>query len=266
MSIKFTTLASGSRGNSVYIGTDNTKILIDAGISGTKVKQALRDINVSLDDIDAVFVTHEHLDHINGIGVISRKYNIPIYATEGTWYNMSQKIGKISNDNKRLVYKNEGILLNDIFIHSFAVPHDAVDPVCYNILYDGIKICVATDMGHITKSLIENIRDCSALVLESNHDINMLKASDYPSHLKKRILGKYGHISNETCAKLLACVMNNKLKNVFLAHLSSENNTPDLAYLTVSNILEEYGIQAEKDVNLHIAKPYGITELIEIKQ
>ncbi len=266
MSIEFTTLASGSKGNSVYIGTKDTKILIDAGLSGSKIESVLKDINVSLDDIDAIFVTHEHADHIDGVGVISRRHNLPVYATEGTWNNMAEKIGKISKHNKRLVYKDEGILLNDMFIRPFAVPHDAKDPVCYSVLYNGIKICVATDMGHITRDVIENIRHSSALVLESNHDVNMLKAGSYPYALKERVLGKYGHISNETCGKLLSCVMNDKLKNVFLGHLSQDNNTPDLAYLTVANTLEEFGIKAEKDVNLHIAKPYGITELIKIKE
>ena len=265
MSIELTTLGSGSKGNSIYIGTGDTKILIDAGLSGTKIENALKDINLSLNDIDAIFVTHEHSDHIDGVGVISRKYNLPVYATEGTWDNMSQKIGKISNSNKKLVYNNEGILLNDMLIRPFSVPHDAKDPVCYSVLYNGTKICVATDMGHITKDVIENIRHCSALVLESNHDVNMLEMGNYPYNLKNRILGKYGHISNETCGKLLSCVMNDKLKNVFLAHLSQDNNTPDLAYLTVANTLEEFGIYAEKDVNLHIAKPYGITEVIKIK-
>lgn len=266
MAINFTTLASGSKGNSIYIGTEDTKILVDAGLSGTKIDSALKDINVSLDDIDAIFVTHEHSDHIDGVGVLSRKYNIPIYATEGTWNNMPEKIGKIAKANKRLVYKDEGIMLNDMFIRPFSIPHDANDPVCYSVFHNGIKVCVATDMGHITRDVIENIKHCSALILESNHDEEMLKSGAYPYPLKQRILGKYGHISNETCGKLLSCVMNDKLKNVFLGHISQDNNTPDLAYLTVSNTLEEFGIQAEKDVNLHIAKPYGITELITIKE
>lgn len=266
MSIEFTPIGSGSKGNSIYIGTKDTKILIDAGLSGSKIESALKDINVSLDNIDAVFVTHEHSDHIDGIGVISRKYNIPIYATEGTWANMPDKVGKISKDNKRFVYKDEAVVLNDMFIRPFAVPHDAKEPVCYNVLYNGIKISVATDMGHITRDVIENIRHSSALVLESNHDVDMLKMSNYPYQLKERILGKFGHISNETCGKLLSCIMNDKLKNVFLGHLSQDNNTPDLAYLTVASTLEEFGIKAGKDVNLHIAKPYGISQVIEIKE
>ena len=175
MSIEIAPIASGSKGNSIYVGTKDTKILIDAGLSGAKIESALKDINLSLEDIDAIFVTHEHSDHIDGVGVISRRYNLPVYATEGTWDNMPDKIGKIPKNNKKFVYKDEGILLNDIFIRAFEVPHDAKQPVCYSVLYNGIKVCVATDMGHITRDVIENIRHCSALVLESNHDVNMLK-------------------------------------------------------------------------------------------
>lgn len=261
-----TTLASGSSGNSTYISSKNTNILIDAGLSGSKIENALSDINVSTKNIDAILITHEHSDHIEGAGVLSRKYNIPIYATEGTWSVILKKLGKISKENIKIIYPNERFLLNDMIILPFSVPHDATEPVCYSVIYNGIKSCVLTDIGHITKNLIENIRHCSAIVIESNHDINMVKNSSYPTHLKNRILGKFGHISNETCAKLLACIINNKLKNVFLAHISKENNTEDLAYLTVSNILSEFGIIVNKDVNLHIAKQYGINKIIDIKE
>ena len=266
MSVYLTTIASGSKGNCIYIGTENTKILIDAGISCSKIENALENINLSLKDIDAIFVTHEHSDHINSVGVISRKYNTPIYATEGTWKNMPEKVGKINNINKKVVYQNEDILLNDILIRPFKVPHDAKEPICYSVFYDKTKISIVTDIGYVTKDIIDNIKYSSALVLESNHDINMLKMCNYPPVLKERILSKYGHISNETCGKLLSCVMNNKLKNVFLAHLSRDTNTEELAYLTVSKTLEEFGIQPKKDVNIHIAKPYGITNLIKIEE
>lgn len=262
MPIKFTTLASGSDGNSVYIGTENTKILIDVGISGNKMENILSDINVSLDEIDAIFITHEHSDHISGVGVLARKYDIPIYATEGTWDSMPKKVGKIYNKN--ILYKDENIILNDIKIKPFGMPHDAKDPVCYSVIHKNVKICIATDMGHITKNMIENIRHSDALVIESNHNVDMVKNSNYPNFLKERILGKYGHISNETCGKLLSCVMNDKLKNIFLSHISKENNTPDLAYLTVATTLEEFGINIQKNVKLHIAKQYGVTELIQL--
>lgn len=264
MAIEFTTLASGSAGNCVYVGTENTKILIDAGLSGVKIENLLKQINVSPDMLDAIFITHEHLDHIDGAGVLSRRYNLPVYATEGTWGNMPQKVGEIATKNKNIVYADEKIFLNDLYLIPFAMPHDAKEPVSYSVYSNNIKISVATDMGHVTKDVIEHIRHSDAIILESNHDVTMLKNGTYPANLKERILGNYGHISNEISAKLLACVMNNKLKNVFLAHISKENNTPDLAYLTVKNTLDEFGIKVKKDIDIHIAKDYGITELIKL--
>lgn len=262
MSIKFTTLASGSAGNSVYIGTPNTKILIDAGISGTKIENSLSSINVSIKDIDAIFITHEHHDHIEGVGVLSRRYNIPVYATEGTWDNMPQKVGKIIHKN--IIYKDENIYLNDIYLRAFEIPHDAKDPVCYSIFYDNIKICVLTDMGYITENIIKNAMNSNTLLIESNHDVDMVKNGNYPTYLKKRVLGKYGHISNETCAKLLYCVMNDKIKDVFIGHISTRNNTPELAYISVTSTLDEFGVRVEKDIFIHIAKPYGVNKIIEI--
>lgn len=266
MALEFTTIASGSSGNCVYVGTENTKILIDAGLSGIKTEKALKEINISPENLDAIFVTHEHTDHIEGVGVLSRRYNLPIYATEGTWENMSGKIGEISSKNKNIVYPYENIILNDLCLNPFSIPHDAKQPVAYTIKWNNKKIAIATDMGHITKDIIENLRYCDALILESNHDINMLKNGPYPPQLKTRVLGKFGHICNEISGKLLACIMNNNLKNVFLAHISKENNTPDLAYITVKNILEEFGIFEKRDVNLHIAKEYGATKIIKLTE
>lgn len=263
--MKLTTLASGSKGNSSFIQTEQIKVLIDAGLSCKKIEDALLDINILPNDINAIFITHEHGDHIKGAGILSRKYNIPIYATRGTWEGMSNTIGKISVENKKIVYQNENIYLEDLCIRAFSIPHDTKEPVAYSLISRGTKVCVATDIGHITRSVLENLKDCSALVLESNHDEYMLKASSYPDHIKKRILGKYGHISNDICGKVLCCIMNNSLRNVFLAHISQETNLPDLAYSTVYDVLKNFEINPDKDIKLHIAKPYGVSELIEIK-
>ncbi len=262
MSIQLTTIASGSAGNCIYIATEYTKILIDAGVSCLKIENALKDINITPEELDAVFITHEHADHVNGVGVLARKYKLQVFATEGTFNSLPSKVGKIYNKN--IVYPKENILFNDLILTPIPVMHDAKEPVFYTVRWNNIKIAALTDLGCVTKDVLENIRHCNALVLESNHDITMLKEGAYPYHLKQRILSKYGHISNEIAAKILACVMNNNLKNVFLAHLSKENNTPDLAYLTIKNILAEFGITVKKDLNLHIAKEYGINELIKI--
>lgn len=264
MALEFTPIASGSNGNCVYIGTQSTKILIDAGLSGAKTEKALKEINISPENLDAIFITHEHKDHIDGAGILSRRYNLPIYATEGTWENMHLKIGEISKKNINIIYPSENIILNDLCINPFSIPHDTKQPVAYTVKWNNKKIAIATDMGHITKNIIENLRYCDALVLESNHDINMLKNGAYPPQLKNRILGKFGHICNETSAKLLACIMNNSLKNVFLSHISKENNSKDLVYETFKNTLSQFGIIEKKDVNLHISKEYGANEIIKL--
>lgn len=264
MSFQFATIASGSSGNCLYTGSEHTKILIDAGISGKKVTDSLNQIGVTGFDIDGIFVTHEHSDHIQGVGILSRKYNIPIYATKGTWEGMESSIGNIKPHNIKYVYNDEEIVLNDLVIKPFKIPHDANEPMAYSIYTDKHKLTLATDMGHITKGILDNLKDSDALILESNHDIKMLQEGDYPYHLKQRILGKNGHLSNELAGKVLACVMSGKLKNVFLAHLSRDNNTPNKAFTTVSDILKEYDIEIGTYLNVEIAPREGLKNLVEL--
>lgn len=262
MAIKFIPIGSGSSGNCIFVGTDNTKVLIDVGLSGKKVEQALQSININIQEIDAILVTHEHSDHIEGVGIISRRYDLPIYATTGTWDSMNNKLGQIPKRNKKLIYPSEKFILNDLAIYPFLVPHDAKEPVCYSMFYKNYKIAILTDLGHITQEVIDNVRHCNLLFLECNHDENMLKNSSYPYKLKQRILGDYGHISNETAGKVLACIFNQNLKNIFLGHLSKENNTPELAYLTVSNILDEFHIKVNVHTKIYIANEYGIKDIV----
>ena len=265
MAAEFATVASGSSGNCVYFGTENTKILIDAGLSGKKIQDGLAEIGVSGSDIDCVFVTHEHIDHVAGIGVLSRRFDIPVFATEGTWKCMPSSVGKIKDENKRIIEHNKQCVIHDLCVIPYSIPHDAAEPVGYNILTEKFKVSVATDIGHVTEEIMENIKDCDLLLLESNHDIDMLKEGDYPYYLKRRILGEKGHLSNETAGKLLAWVIcqNSKLKNVFLGHLSKENNTPKVAYDTVKRILSDYNIEAGRDFNLFLAQRYGVGRLIK---
>lgn len=258
MSVEFATIASGSSGNSIFVGTENTKILIDAGLSGKKIESGLKDLNLSGDNIDAIFVTHEHIDHVDGIGVLSRRYDIPVYATEGTWAQMPSKVGKFKEKNQKLIYSDENCILNDLCIHPFDIPHDAAEPVGFTVSTDKIKIAVATDIGHVTRTILDNIKECDAILLESNHDVEMLKNGSYPYPLKQRVLGKHGHLSNDTAGKLLACIMSEKLKYAFLGHLSKENNTPMLAYETVKSVLKEYGIETGTYFNLFTAARYGV--------
>lgn len=266
MKLKFATIASSSSGNCVYIGTEYTNILVDAGLSGKKIEEGLKELELTGNDLDAIFVTHEHIDHVDGIGVLSRRYNIPIYATEGTWANMPAKIkaSTIREDFKRNVYTDENTVFNDLCIKPFEIPHDAAEPVGYSIMTDNDKITVATDIGHISDTIKENVKDSSVLLLESNHDVDMLRNGSYAYNLKQRILGDYGHLSNENAGKFLCDFADNKLKYVFLGHLSRENNTPRVAFDTVKDIVTDNGIELGGDFNMWVAAPYGVKRRIEL--
>ena len=257
MSVKFCPIASGSDGNSIYIGNEYTHILIDAGISGKRIKAGLEDsANVSPEKLDAVFITHEHTDHIQGAGVISRKYNVPIYATEKTWLAMERHnlIGDVAASNRRVIYAEEKCIINDIAVQPFDIPHDAAQPVGYCVYLEDRKISVATDMGCVTDNIREKLYDSDILLLESNHDLEMLKNGRYPQQLKRRILGDRGHLSNKSAGELLAEIISTKLKHVFLGHLSAENNRPLVAMDTVTSILENNHIKAGREFNLYLAQ------------
>lgn len=255
MSVKFCSIASGSNGNSIYIGTESTNILIDAGMSGIKIEKGLKEINVEPSNIDGIFITHEHSDHILSAGILSRRYNIPIFASSKTWGVMEKfnKLGKIKECNKKYVYKEEKCVLNDICIHPFEIPHDAVEPMGYSVFAGNYKISIATDIGHVTDIIKQNIYDSDVLLIESNHDIEMLKNGSYPYKLKQRVLGDMGHLSNATTGSLLTEIMSSKLKHIYLGHLSGENNRPMLALETVTNILEANNLSVNKMFNLSIA-------------
>lgn len=262
MSMEFATIASGSSGNSIYIGSNHTKILIDAGLSGKKIETGLKELSLTGWDIDAIFVTHEHIDHVDGIGVLSRRYDIPIYATEGTWSNMPDKVGEIKHKNRQVIYSGENCILNDLCIHPFDIPHDASEPVGYNVVCESHKVTVATDIGHISQSVAENVTDSDILLIESNHDINMLKNGPYPYNLKQRVLSDVGHLSNERAGELLKNILDDRLKYIFLGHLSNENNTPMLAFNTVKDIISDTGAELNGDLEMYVAPRYGVKRRI----
>lgn len=264
MSLEFATIASGSSGNCVFIGTEHTKILIDAGLSGKNIEAGLDKIGVKGSDIDALFLTHEHDDHIKGAGVFSRRFGTPIYATCGTWNGGEYKMGKIKPYLKNVISGGENLVLNDLCIRAFNIPHDANEPVGYNVISEKHKISVATDIGHVTKTVMDSIAESSILLLESNHDVEMLKNGPYPEPLKRRIYGDNGHLSNDTAGKLLACSMCGKLSYVRLGHLSIENNTEQLAFETVESILNRYKIKVGTYLDMAVAARHGVKEIIEL--
>lgn len=268
MGLRFASIASSSSGNCIYVGTEHTNILIDAGLSGVKIEKGLESLELSGNDIDAIFVTHEHRDHIAGVGILSRRYDIPVYATTGTWENMPDSVGKFSFNNQKTVYADETKYINELGIKPFTIPHDAAEPVGYSIMLDNKKVTIATDIGHITDTVAENIKGSNILLLESNHDENMLQSSSYPYSLKKRILGDYGHLSNNTAGKFMSQSKNldiSKLEYLFLGHLSKENNTPTLAYRTVESLLTASGAVIGGDFDMWVAPPEGVKRRIELK-
>jgi len=230
----FCNLYSGSSGNCSLIISDHTKILIDCGVSNKKLVEGLASIGLSIDDISAILVTHEHSDHIKGIPVTCKNSSIPVFANKKTMDALSEKV---PDSCKQFFVTNEKFEIGELKIKSFAIPHDAADPVGFTIEKGKKKISVATDIGHMENSIIDNISGSNFILFESNYEPEMLKASRYPYMLKRRILGPYGHLSNEESGDTLSELATLGVKNVQLGHLSQQNNFPELAYKTV---LEQY--------------------------
>ena len=261
--MKFCSLYSGSSGNSIFIASDNAKVLIDAGLAGKKIDEALKHIGEEASSIDGIFITHEHIDHIKGVGVLSRKYDIPIYANDNTWAVMEKNIGKIKEHNIRIMNRRSSITINDLEIRSFNIPHDAIAPVGYTVSSAGKNASVVTDFGVFTEEIRDNIIDSDIILLESNHDVNMLRMGPYPYKLKLRVLGENGHLSNEDCGSAIVSLLkNDKKKQIVLGHLSGTNNHPDLAYQTVVDVLSANGIRPGDDVILQLASRHNPSEII----
>ncbi len=264
--MKFCPIASGSNGNCIYIGTANTHILIDAGLSGRKIEAGLSSLAVKPEGLDAIFVTHEHSDHIQGVGVLSRRFDIPIYATPKTWrfFDRHGTIGKIVEKNRIILEPEQETEVKDMKIMPFSVLHDGAEPVGYVIKHKSQKISVATDIGFVTDEVKQHISGSDLILIESNHDEEMLKNGPYPLALKQRVLGKMGHLSNAATGMLLSEVMCNRLKHVYLGHLSEENNRPLIALNTVSSILSSNKINVGKDLQLQIALRGVVSEPVNL--
>lgn len=265
--MRLMTIASGSSGNSTYIGTDSTSILLDTGISLRNIENGLQGIGLSPRDIDGILITHEHSDHIKGLGVISRKYNIPIYATYGTIDGImtSRSLGVFDYNLLRPINNNAAFRLGDINISAHSISHDANDPVCYSFVSGGNKISVATDLGIYDDFLIDFLSESDAMVIEANHDVRMLEAGPYPFQLKARILGDKGHLCNEASASLIRQLLNNHLGYIALGHLSDKNNYAELAYETVRQELMDNPYTSDvRDFGLCVAPRYECGKLIEV--
>ncbi len=233
--MRMMSLSSGSSGNSIYVGSDTTHLLVDAGISGKRIETALNSVGISGADLDGILVTHEHSDHIGGLGVMQRKYGLNVYATPLTIEAMKREksIGKVDWEAFIPINSNETFSIKDISISPMSISHDAADPVAYRFRYGDIKTAVVTDLGEYDDRMISYLTGLSAIYLEANHDVRMLQMGRYPYPLKQRILGKRGHLSNEASGRLLTALLNDKMQRIFLSHLSHENNMPELAYEAV---------------------------------
>lgn len=245
--MQFGTIASGSSGNCLYVGNQDSHILIDAGVSGKHIKEGLEGFGVNPAELDAILITHEHIDHISGLGVMARKYKVPIYATEKTLVQIehTKSVGKISTELFRVVKPDDTYRIGDIHIRPFSISHDAQDPVSYVFGCGGIKIGMVTDLGYFDEAIVDELKDSDILYIEANHDIHMLQVGPYPYYLKQRILGNKGHLCNEMAGRLIKELYSSRLKNVILGHLSRENNFPELALEAVRNEFMEYWLSNE---------------------
>jgi phosphoribosyl 1,2-cyclic phosphodiesterase len=264
--MRICSIASSSSGNCIYVGTANTHLLIDSGISGKRLKAGLGLIGLDPSDIDGVLITHEHSDHIKGLGVVSRKYSIPIYTTELTWKKIisSGLTGTIDKTLFHPITPDCDFIINELIVHPFNTSHDAVQPVCYTFTKDKKKISVATDLGCYNSYIKEKLKDSNLLFIEANHDIEMLKTGSYPYYLKKRILSDKGHLSNEMSGKLITELFHENLQYVVLGHLSKENNRPDIAHKSVRAELAALDTICISEIKLIVSEKEEVTGMIEI--
>lgn len=247
MGLRFTVLSSGSTGNATVVTTDTATVLIDAGFSCKKIEELMKEREISGHDLDALFVTHEHSDHIKGLGAFARKYSLPVYANEKTWTAMFRTIGEIPEEQRKIMPTDSVLEIADLRVESYAISHDAVEPVGYCFCSDGAKLSLATDLGYVSDKVMRQLQNSDVMVLESNHDVNMLRMGRYPWNIKRRILGDTGHLSNDAAGEALSTLLSGSLRRVYLAHLSQEHNQMDLAKLTVNTVLEDNGIFYQKD-------------------
>lgn len=261
--LKFCSLYSGSSGNCLFVSTTNTKVLIDCGTSCKKICDGLASINSSIEDIDAILVTHEHSDHVQSLGLVSKKFNIPVYANLETWNAMEKQKEKMTLDNIKLFENDKEFFLNDLTVQPFSTPHDAANPCGFNIHNGKKKLSIATDLGHMDNTIFKQLEHSSFVLLESNYDPEVLKTAKYPFYLKQRIAGPKGHLSNETAGKTISALMKKDLKSVMLGHLSKESNFPELAYQTVAEQLMENNADINT-INLSVASRNEPGKIINI--
>jgi phosphoribosyl 1,2-cyclic phosphodiesterase len=253
MGLEFCSLASGSSGNSQYIKSNRCRLLLDAGLSGKYMINALKQIDVDASTLNGILITHEHSDHIKGVGILHRKFGIPIYVHEKTWKVLESKLGKIDASKVNIIKENETFGIQDIVIKALPIAHDAIAPLGYTFSSSSSKIAILTDLGHVPETLYREIYDADLLMLEANHNVDLLMTGRYPYPLKKRVASDVGHLSNEDCgATVIRAIKEGRVGSVLLGHLSRENNTPELAYETVRSMMSLENMVVGEDVLLDL--------------
>lgn len=265
--MRLVSIASGSSGNCVYVGSDHTHILVDAGISNKRIEQGLNEIGLKGSELSAVVITHEHSDHTKGLGVLARKHRVPVYGTKETLQEIAgmKNLGEYPEELLKPLEPDTQMQIGDLTLKPFRIDHDAANPVAYRIQAEGKSVAVATDMGHFDQYIIDHLQGLDALLLEANHDVRMLETGPYPYYLKRRILGDHGHLSNENAGRLLNCILHDRLKHIFLGHLSQENNYEELAYETVKYEIDQGNHSyRSSDFPISVAKRSEMSEVINL--
>jgi len=260
VSIRFSVLASGSKGNSIYIASEKVRLLIDAGLSAREIERRLLSIGVSPRELDGVVLTHEHIDHARGAGSLSRRHRLPVYLNERTHANLPASVGRL--EEREEFVPGRTYYIGDISIHPFAISHDAADPVGFTLVNGSVKVGVCTDLGTATRLVHRHLEQCSVLILEANHDVEMLNNGPYPWSVKQRIRSRMGHLSNEQSVEVVSRVFNNNLRQVVLAHLSETNNRAEVARDTFNRLLDR-DMRAQLRINVALQHmPMQLVELI----
>lgn len=265
--MRLVSIASGSSGNCIYVGTDHTHILIDAGISNKRIEQGLNEIGVKGSELTGIIITHEHSDHTKGLGVLARKHGVPIYSTRETLEEIQNMkyLGEYPRELLQPICPDVDFAIGELEVKPFRIDHDAANPVAYRIQCEKKSVAVATDMGHFDQYIIDHLQGLDALLLESNHDVRMLETGPYPYYLKRRILGDHGHLSNENAGRLLNYILHDHLKHILLGHLSKENNYEELAYETVKLEIDQGDNRYQaSDFSIAVAKRDLMSEIITI--
>jgi phosphoribosyl 1,2-cyclic phosphodiesterase len=260
MAMFFQTLASGSKGNAIVVGSTRTRILVDVGLSGKELHRRMHLADIGVADLAAVVVTHEHQDHVRGVGVLSRRYDLPVYLTRGTLENLPQQVGALAH--AQIFRDGHSFSIGDLCITPFAISHDALDPVGLIIENGGFRLGICTDLGVATQLVRKKLEGCHGLVLEANHDVDLLLSGPYPWHLKQRIRSRHGHLSNTDSCQLLGELLHDGLQVVVLAHLSETNNRPELVLESVRGFRSE---PRWRDIRFDVGSQHSIGTAMEIR-